>query len=141
MALLIDAAAVREIFRGCIWEDGGGEKLEVAGIINQYNLSLPALDSHLQQIGEIIANLRAEVSVKDTGDEYISFVSAYYDRNGARWTSDDAVIEQLIILGKGVEMLELLVVPREVEWKFFPNGNSLYRVVLRKLAPPTLILD
>ena len=122
---LVDPGLLRNIFKDVIQE--GEENIEVVGMISQRTFSLYLLEKNRQDIIDLLSNVKVEVFDDESGTEFLSHQSAHYDQNGIRWTSDLELVDQLMMLGLGIEMLARLAVPTVVERRYFPGGMPLYR--------------
>lgn len=122
---LVNSGLLRNVFKDVNQE--GEESIEIVGPISQRTFSLYLLEQNRQDIIDLISAVKVEVFDEKSGVEFLSHQSAHYDRNGIRWTSDFELVDQLIMLGLGIEMLSRLAVPVEVERRYFPGGMPLYR--------------
>lgn len=115
---------VNEVFFACIFEDGDPSELtRVEGItMTNIGFSSTQLEARKDEIEEMIGEL--PVDFHESGPGGASFLAASHDKHGRQWAWLHADMEQLLLLGMGVERVEL-VTPPEV-WERLPGRMPYY---------------
>lgn len=124
MALaILNKDRVSEVFFACLFEDGEpSELVEVEGIVNKIAFNSTQLEAHKDEIEELLGELPEDFH--ESGPGGASFLALLNDKHGQQWTGLHADMEQLVLLGMGIERVEL-VTPREV-WEYLPGRMPYY---------------
>ena len=124
---MIDPKRVNEIFMDCLLrkdEEDTGNYVEVEGIMNNVRFHPDRLESHKSEIKAILDELPEQF--RESGGGGWSFLSACYDKHGNQWTGLHSIIEQLFLLGIGIDKVKCLF-PREM-WSALPGGMPYYSI-------------
>ena len=124
MALaILNKDRVSEVFFACLFEDGEpADLIRVEGIQTTIGFSSIQLEAHKDEIEELIGELPTDFH--ESGPGGASFLAMLNDKHGRQWTGLHADMEQLLLLGLGIERIELLT-PREV-WRLLPGDMPYY---------------
>lgn len=113
---MIDENRVNEIFMECLT---GENVVEIEGVINDFGLDKNVLESHKEEITEMLNELPDEFKRSNPSGGW-SFREACRDRNGILWTDSDPIIEQLVVMGIGLGLVRYGF-PR-IMWYLLPDG-------------------
>lgn len=118
---------VEELFVDCFFKDGEKEDNPIIaeGIVATYGFQPTRLESHRQEVKDLLAQLPAEFH-EGTGDGW-SFLNACLDREGNQWTGEHRIMEHLFVLGIALGLVENLL-PRDM-WSVLPGGMPYYMIV------------
>lgn len=122
---LIDQNRVNELFEKCICDDTKQHML-VEGIKKTYLLSYAVLEANREEILAMLDNLPNEF--KATGGKGASLLNACDDKTGQQWASTYDRIEQLFLLGMGLNVVQYLL-PRAL-WSAFPRCFPYYIIAM-----------
>lgn len=114
---MIDPEEVKAIFIDCLADDPIIGKA-VNGVMNSFLFHQNKLDEHKDRITEILLCLPNNF-LRSGGGGW-SFLQACSDKNGDLWTGFHVRVEQLLVLGIGIDMVEFQL-PREM-WNILPGG-------------------
>lgn len=124
MSVQIDPRRVTEIYAEC--QSRSGEVLSghvsAEGIVTNAKFDPTRLRDHTAEINALLDRLPAEFRKSHYGG--MSFLMAFHDRCGVQWASDDAVVEQLLLLGIATGKVEHLT-PR-VLWSTLYGGMPYF---------------
>lgn len=117
---VLTSQRVTEIFNDCLFRDGEdtSEHVPVKGIMNHIGFHPERLESHREEIIAMLAELPEEFQ-QSAGGGY-TFLNVCEDRHGNQWTGFQLIMEQLVLLGIGLDLVEFTT-PRD-QWKAFPGG-------------------
>jgi hypothetical protein len=123
---MLNPETVMNLFVACLDDDDGQttDQVIVEGIVMKAVFDRERLDSHRQQITDLLTELPAEFHA-NTGGGW-TFLNMCNDRHGHLWTGLHAVMERLVLLGIATNQVSFLM-PREA-WPSLPGGMP-YRVV------------
>jgi hypothetical protein len=114
----LTADRVRLVWVACLAERADDpEVVIVEGVVGKYYLHRTHLESHRQEIGELLACLPDEFQAARGGGW--SFLNACMTRNGEHW-GEHTDIERLVCLGIAVRLAKFLF-PRAM-WLALPGG-------------------
>lgn len=118
---------VMNLFVACLDDDDGQttDQVMVEGIVMRAMFDRERLESHRQQIAELLAELPEEYHAT-TGGGW-TFLNMCNDRHGNLWTGEHAIMERLVMLGIATDQVSFLM-PRDM-WPSLPGGMP-YIVVL-----------
>jgi len=122
----MDAASVlnpehlQTIFLECLFKDDEDKSnyVKAEGINSTYGFHPERLESHRQDVAEMLAELPDEFKASAGGGW--SFLNACMDRHGNQWTGLHQIMEQLFVLGIALGLVEYQL-PREL-WSSLPGG-------------------
>lgn len=121
----LNAETVNKIFTDCLLKDEeifDGipilDPVKVEGIINNFDFHPDRLESHRQEIIELLAELPEQFR-KDSGGGW-TFLNACNDKYGNQWAELHRDMEQLFVLGIGLKLCDYAM-PREL-WNILPSG-------------------
>lgn len=125
---ILNPQKIAEIFKVCCQTspDEKGEFTVVDGITLRVSFNKARLEEHKEMISQMLTELPIEFqeSSKSGG---MSFLNACYDKNGQQWTGAHRTMEQLFLLGIGIQKV-VCVFPRQI-WKVLPGGVPYYMVL------------
>lgn len=111
----INASRVKELFLSCLT---GKNIVEVEGIFNIYGLDKTILEENQDEITTMLNELPDEFKQSSGGGW--TFLNACNDRECNQWTGLHERVEQLFMLGMGLDIVSYLM-PREM-WEILPGG-------------------
>lgn len=117
---LINANKLEKIFNDCLFlgTESTESKVHVIGIGSEYHFHPERLESHREEIKEILSNLNPTF-FKSGGGGW-SFLNMCNDKNDEQWTGFHSRMSQLMVLGMGLDLVSYLM-PREM-WGMFSGG-------------------
>ena len=122
------AEKVQEIITDCLFKDEEivndetpEDAVLVEGIVRKFGFHPGRLESHKEEIKELLDAMPAEFHAKEGGGW--SFLNLCQDKDGEHW-AEHPTMEALICLGIGSGMAKYCLEDREL-WKVFP-GNVPY---------------
>jgi len=125
MDALIDAGRLNDMFTDCLFRDEevvDGQPPEhaviVEGIMATFGLHPGRLKSYQDEVVSMINGL-PDPFHKDRGGGW-SFLQMCNDKNDTQWTGMHRAMEQLVVLGIGLEIGSYCL-PREL-WETMPGG-------------------
>ena len=125
--VVLDAQRVDEIFRDCLFQDGEDttEHVVAEGIVNRFGFHPERLQSHREEVAALLDELPTEFrSSERGGGGGWSFLNACNDRHGNQWTGLHQTMEQLVVLGVALGIVEYPL-PREM-WGALPGGVPFF---------------
>lgn len=134
---MIEATRVEEIFLDSLHTDEEVEKFgkeELTGsativeaIMNTFAFHTERLQSHKEEVKEMLAELPDQFQQKEGGGW--SFLNFCVTKDGKQWTGLHLRMEQLLAVSIGLGLMKIQM-PREL-WRAFPGGMP-YIVVLEE---------
>lgn len=123
--LELTAKNVDAVFRDCLFgdEEDRTNHIIVEGIVNDFGLHPKRLESHRDEIIELLSQL-PDGFRKESGGGW-SFLNACVTKNGSQW-GEHIHVEQLVTLGIGIGKVEYCL-PRDM-WKALPGGVPYFVV-------------
>lgn len=112
----LEAETVSRIFNACLSTDE--DAIHVEGVVHGARFDKDRLEAHRKNVQELLEELPDEFRVGGGGGW--SFLNACGDRHGNQWTGLHLVMEQLFMLGIGLNLAQFLL-PRHM-WEVFPRG-------------------
>jgi hypothetical protein len=119
----INSHRVHELFLSCQSRDVANAA-SIEGIRGTWYLDMPTLEANRAEITEMLMELPDQF--KTSGGCGWTFLNACDDRCGNQWTGDHARMEELFVMGMGLDLVEYLM-PRDL-WVVLPGGMP-YMVV------------
>lgn len=120
----LTAENVEKIFSECCSENEENANVYTM-IAHTFVFDKDKLKENEQNITDMLHGL-PENFMKEKGGGW-SFLQACVDKNGAQWTGQHLLMEELFALGMGIEKVECLL-PREI-WSALPGGMPYYVVL------------
>lgn len=105
-------------------DDKPGENMAVDGVVHKFQLHRGRLEAKRKLIEGLLGELPLEF--RRSNGPGTSFRMACKDRHGEQWTDLDSVMEELFVLGTGIDKV-LLVAGRQ-HWHLLPGGVPWYRL-------------
>jgi len=104
----------------CLFKDGEDTSnlVRVEGIFSNFGFHPDRLENHKHEIVEMLNELPEQFH-ENTGGGW-SFLNACMDKHGNQWTDLHRVMEQLFVLGIGINRVEY-VLQRDM-WRILPGG-------------------
>lgn len=115
---MIDSARVEELFQQCLSSESSSDSLLIEGVVNQAYLNKILLEQNRNEIVAMLLELPDQF--RKSGGQGWSFLNACYDRHDNQWTGFHLIMEQLFMLGMGLELVSYTL-PREY-WSALPGG-------------------
>lgn len=130
---MLSATRVNEIFLDCLFKEdellpgrkAPADAVIVEGIRSKYGFHRERLESHCEELRELLAEL-PDNFWSDRGGGWW-FLNACMDRNGRQW-GEHVNIEQLLSLGLGLK-LAAYCLPRR-EWHVLPGGMPYFVIFI-----------
>lgn len=120
---ILNSEKVISIFNDCVCEKFSQDAVEYTSI-KTVSLNSQKLKEHETEIYTMLKELPEEFMVEGGGG--YSFLMACNDKHGNQWTGLHSVMEQLFLLGLGINKVQCLM-PREF-WRVLPGGMPYYVV-------------
>jgi len=113
-------AVVESIFYDCLFKEDEPKDIyvEAEGLVCNVGFHQGRLESHRQEITELLDKLPSEFKKSEGGGW--TFLNACLDKDGNQWTGSHEIMEQLVQLGIGIDMVHYLF-PKAL-WSSFPGG-------------------
>lgn len=131
----LTSAAVKVLMNDCLFGDEEPAmlpRIEVEGILHNYGFRPERIESHYDEIVELLYEL-PDMYQETVGGGW-SFLNMCQDKDGTLWTGLHWVMEQLVALGEAAGRMKL-VLPRDV-WSVLPGGMPYYVVTATRFAVP-----
>jgi hypothetical protein len=111
---------VHAVFNSCMFNkhESTENKVIIEGITFKAGFHPDRLNSQKDNVFDMLQCLPLSFRQENGGG--MSFLSACNDKNDVQWTGMHSTMEELFILGIGLELVEVLA-PREM-WGMFPGG-------------------
>jgi hypothetical protein len=122
----LNPEAVTTIFMDCLFGEAEDHTHHVAahGVVMNVGFHPGRLESHRAEIRALLDELPVEFRA-DGGGGW-SFLNMALTKDNQQWTGEHHVMEQLVLLGIGINYVQCLV-PREM-WAMLPGGMPYYTV-------------
>jgi hypothetical protein len=120
----ISESRVEELFLSCL--TGGDNYIRLEGILADFGLDKTVLEANREEITELVKNLPGPFRQSEGGGW--TFLKAHRDYNGVVWTEQPAHVEQIMLLGMGIGLIEYCL-PRNM-WSLLPNNVPYFRILL-----------
>jgi len=122
----LTAENVNSVFIDCLFKDGEQteDHVKVKGLVSTFGFHPERIKEHNEEIYSMLKQLPDSFQ-KDSGGG-MSFLNACDDADGNQWTGLHQTMEQLVVLGIGIDKVKYCL-SREM-WKAFP-GEMPYFVV------------
>lgn len=119
---------VEKIFLDCLFKDGENtdNAVLVDGIVLRVGFNPERLAAHKEEVRALLAQLPDPFHAEVIGAGGWTFLNACYDANGVQWTGEHRSMEQLFMLGEGLDFVHSLL-PRDM-WTVLPGGMPYYMV-------------
>lgn len=123
---MIDEKRVEEIFNQCLFKDHEdiSQQLMVNGVLHNATLNHERLQEARDEVKAILLQL-PDPFMKSIGKGW-SFLNMCIDKENNQWTDFHLRMEQLVMLGIGLDLVECLL-PREM-WEALPGCMPYYAV-------------
>lgn len=124
VSIVLDPEQVNAVFSECLFKDGDDfqERINADGIVSSVKFNRVRLRNHMAEIDAMLDELPLQFREKVGGGW--SFLNACEDRHGNHWTGLHQHMEQLFLLGIGIDRVKPLF-PREM-WSVLPGGMPYY---------------
>jgi hypothetical protein len=119
---LIDEARVEELFLSCL--TGGDNYIRLEGILADFGLDKTVLEANREEITDLVKKLPGPFRASEGGGW--TFLKAHCDYNGVVWTEKPAHVEQIMLLGMGIGLIEYCL-PRDM-WNLLPQSVPYFRI-------------
>ena len=130
----LTAENVTNVFKDCLFTDDElkagkpTEFVEVDGVATHVGFNPKRLEAHREDVASMLSGLPSEF-MHDNPSGGWSFLQACNDKSGQLWTGLHAVVDQLLVLGLGLNMVKYLL-PREF-WKALPGGVPYFTINIK----------
>jgi len=118
---------VRQTISNCLFktpEEAVNPKI-VQGIRAVYGFNPVALNAHKEDIYTMLCQLPEEfINEEKFGGS--SFLNACVDKNGDLWTSEHAIVDDLLCLGLGIDKIQFCL--DRIHWGHLPGGMPYFLV-------------
>jgi hypothetical protein len=120
----ISESRVEELFLSCL--TGGDNYIKLEGILADFGLDKDVLEANREEITDLVKKLPGPFRASEGGGW--TFLKGYRDYNGVIWTEKPAHIEQIMLLGMGIGLIEYCL-PRDL-WSLLPQKVPYFRIKL-----------
>lgn len=120
---VLRADRLGEIFKACLFQDGEDTSRHVLaeGILTTAGFHPERIEVYREEIRAMLGELPGDFQPQGGG---ASFLGACMDRYGRQWANIHATVEQLLMLGLALEMVEYCA-PRE-QWLSLYGGMPYF---------------
>ena len=120
LTMELSSKNVENAFLDCLFREGEDttNHVEVKGITLNIGFHPERLESHREEIKQMLSELPDEFQASKGGGW--SFLNACNDKKGNQWTDLQAIMEQLFLLGIGIDEARFQL-PRKM-WSVLPGG-------------------
>lgn len=125
---ILTTKKVHDIFMDCLFKDEevagrsteemleSGEVIPASGILNNIGFNASRLNTKREEVKTMLSEFSDDFHVKGGGG--MSFLNACNDKDGNQWTGEHKSMEEIFLLGIGLDMVQLA--PRAM-WPSLPG--------------------